>query len=65
MKNVKGEPEDIKKLAAFYLRVADFNNANAYLESLLNKYEDDDDDKSKGIIASLNLLMGKVKYFTA
>lgn len=42
MKNVKGSVEDVKKLAAFYLKIADFKNAYAYLESLISKYEDDD-----------------------
>ena len=43
MKNVKGDIEDSKKLASFYLKVADFKNAKAYLESLLSKYEDDEE----------------------
>ena len=44
MKNVKGDIEDAKKLANFYLKVADFKNAKAYLESLLSRYEDDDEN---------------------
>ena len=44
MKNVKGSVEDVKKLAAFYLKIADFKNAKAYLESLISKYEDDESE---------------------
>jgi hypothetical protein len=35
MKNVKGDVEVIKKLAEFYLKIADFKNARAYLELLI------------------------------
>ena len=38
MKNVSGSVEDIEKFAELYLSQADFKNAKAYLESLLENY---------------------------
>ena len=64
MKNLKGDISTIKKFATFYLKIADFKSAKAYLETMLANFEEEGTEDSI-LIAQLNLLLGRTYYNTA